>query len=260
MVRIKAALTEMTIASPIKALLAALLLATPAAQAVILDFEDFGGTNFQHGTVVNSQYDSAAFGNVTISAVNIGGGPDLAVAFDTSLSGTQDPDLEAPFSSSNPELSDIYRPGNVLIIQENSIGCDDGTCNSPDDEGTRPAGSLRFDFQQAVEILSLDFFDIENFAGNDEDSGQPGTEIRFFDDMANELFAGSYFVPGTGGDNTWDRLSFAGVTGVYSMQVNLYGSGAIDRLEYNVVPIPASVWLFGSALLGFIGFARRTSI
>jgi len=248
----------MTRFHPLNALLVTLLLAAPAANAVVLDFEDFGSTNFQHGTVVNTQYNSAAFANAVISADNVGGGPDLAVVFDSRLTGTQDPDLEDPFSNSSG--LGIANPGNILIIQENSIGCDDGICNSPDDEGSRPAGSFTIAFAQAVEILSLDFFDIENFAGNDEDNGRPGTEIRFFDNMANELFPGAYFVPGTGGDNTWDRLTFAGVTGVFSMEINLYGSGAIDNLVYNVVPVPAAVWLFGTALLGFIGLSRRTTI
>ena len=243
----------------LKALIAPLLLAAPAADAALMtiDFEDFGATDFEHGTVVNSQYASAPYGNLTISASNFTG-PDLAVVFDTRLTGTQDPDLEDPFS--NGSGLGTARPGNVLIIQENGTGCDDGTCNSPDDEGSRPAGSLTFAFQQAVDLISLDFFDIENFAGNDEDSNQPGTEIRFFDQFDNELFAGSYFVPGTGGDNTWDQLAFNGITGVYRLEVNLYGSGAVDNLVYNVVPVPAAVWLFGSALIGFIGFARRTTV
>ena len=227
---------------------------------MVVDFEDFGATNFQHGSVVNSQYDSAAFGNLVISANNIGGGPDIAAAFDTTVSAasTSDDDLLAPFS--NGSGLGNANPGNVLIIQENSTNCGTGTCSNPDDEGSRPAGSLTFSFGQAVNLESLDFFDIENFAGNDENSNQPGTEIRFFDALDNEVFAGTHFTPGTGGDNTWDRLAFAGITGIFKLEVNLGGSGAIDNLQYSVVPIPATVWLFGSALLGYIGFARRTSI
>ncbi len=95
---------------------------------------------------------------------------------------------------------------------------------------------------------------------------QAGTEIRFFDGLDNEMFAGSYFVPGTGGNtatyNTWDRLFFSGITGIQKLEINLRGSGAIDNLSYNVsiVPVPAAVWLFGTALLGFIGLSRRTSV
>jgi hypothetical protein len=70
------------------------------------------------------------------------------------------------------------------------------------------------------------------------------------------MFAGSYFVPGTGGGNTRARLFFTGITGVERLEVNLRGSGALDYLIYNVVPVPAAVWLFGTALLGFIGLSR----
>jgi len=247
----------MTKITLLKALLASLILATPTVQAVIIDFEDFGATNFQHGTVVNTQYDSALFGNVTISAKNADNqGPNLAVVFDstTPAGATTDDDLLAPFS--NATLGSLS-PGNILIIQENGTGCGDGICNDPDDEGARPAGTLTFAFKQAIELISLDFFDIETTA---ENNNRPGSEIRFFDDLNNELFAGSYFTPGTGGDNKWNQLAFAGITGIYKLEVNLYGSGAIDNLVYNVVPVPAAFWLFGTALIGFIGFSRRTSI
>ena len=135
--------------STIKALIVSLLLIAPAANAVILDFEDFTVTNFQHGTVVNSQYDSAEFGFATIAANNSGGGPDLAVSFDSGLSDTEDPDLEAGVTGfthvldgQSGDLGSI-KPGNILIIQENSTGCAvDGVCNSPDDEGTTGAGNL----------------------------------------------------------------------------------------------------------------------
>ena len=41
------------------------------------------------------------------------------------------------------------------------------------------------------------------------------------------------------------------------------GGGAISHIAiYGVspIPVPAAVWLFGTALIGFIGFSRRTSV
>lgn len=252
-----------------KIIVASLLFVTPAAQAITLTFDDIGAV---HGTVINTQYSG-----VTISAVNNdsaeSGVPDLAVAFDSAIgtigvNDTRDDDLEAPFTNRRG-LGDA-NPGKVLIIQENDSGCGDGVCDAPDDEGSRNpgenppgAGYFLFVFDSPIELLSIDFFDIEDdvVPPLSENGGIAGSEILFFDTAMNEVtFGTDYFVPGTGGDNTWDRLTFIGVTGIYAIQINLYGSGAIDNLAYNIVPIPASVWLFGTALLGFIGFARRRTI
>lgn len=41
------------------------------------------------------------------------------------------------------------------------------------------------------------------------------------------------------------------------------GNGSISHVALygaSVVPVPAAIWLFGSALIGFIGFSRRTRI
>jgi len=233
-----------------KLVLAAMLLIAPVAQANVLTFDE---PAFVHGTVVNSQY--APF--VTISAQNLGGGPNLAVAFDSTMSNTQDPDLEGPFDSNNGALADNFDPGNILIIQENSTGCADGTCNSPDDEGSRPAGIITFQFAQAIELLSLDFFDIETV----EDGATPNNRIRLYDIADSEVFANTYYTPPTGGDNLWNQVVFGqGLSGIARIDIYMGGSGAVDNLVYNVVPVPAAIWLFGSALLGFIGFSRRTSL
>jgi hypothetical protein len=215
---------------------------------------------FTHGTVVDSEYSPF----VDISATNNGGGPDLAVAFDSTLSNTRDPDLEGTFNSNNSALADDYDPGNILIIQENSVGCSGGTCNSPDDEGSRPAGIISFKFNQVIELLSIDFFDIETA----EDGSTLSNRIRLYDDtnaeIFAEIFANIYHTPDTGGDNLWDQVLFGsanqGLSGIKRVDVYFGGSGALDNLTYSVVPVPAAVWLFGTALLGFIGFSRRTAI
>jgi hypothetical protein len=230
--------------------LVTMLFIAPVAQANVLTFDE---PAFVHGTVVNSQYAPL----VTISAQNVGGGPNLAVAFNSTLSNTQDPDLEGTFDSNNGALADAFDPGNILIIQENDSGCGDGTCNSPDDEGDRPAGIISFQFTRAIELLSLDFFDVETA----EDGATANNRIRLYDTANTEVFANTYYTPDTGGDNMWDQVLFGqGLMGIGRIEVYMGGSGAIDNLVYNVVPVPAAIWLFGTALLGFIGFSRRTSL
>ena len=258
----------MTKTSIIETLFFALLLATPAAQAVVLDFEDFGPVDFTHGTVVNNQYNLAAYGNVTISADNFTNNVDLAVAFDSEQRPTQDADLEAPFFSSLADLNagrNPFNPGNILIIQENSDGCaTNGICSSPDDEGARfsnaSTGVISFEFAQAIELLSLDFFDVEN----QENGTSNKNRIDIWDATTNAVTKVGN-TPDTGGDNLWKQIlfdsdAFPGLKNVGRIDVYFAGSGALDNLTYSVVPVPTAFWLFGTALLGFIGYSRRTAI
>jgi hypothetical protein len=34
----------------------------------------------------------------------------------------------------------------------------------------------------------------------------------------------------------------------------------VRELSVSAVPVPAAIWLFGSALVGFVGMSRRTSV
>ena len=141
-------------------------LAAEAAYALptVLDFE-----SLMHGEIVGGQF-SVSHG-VTISATNIGGGPDLAIAFDSTKTGTADPDLEDPwtFMGSTGNIPEGTILGKVLIIAENDEDKNnDNLIDSPDDEGSRPAGSIFFDFDfplvlepigqgDALERVLLDF-------------------------------------------------------------------------------------------------------
>lgn len=217
-----------------------------SASAAVIDFE-----GFDPGQIIDSEYAP----DVVITGINYSNGPDIAVIFDTT---DQNPaggdfDLVAPFDSDNPDLPDNYRPGNVLIIQENEDSCnfESGICSVPDDEGSRPAGLFEFLFSQDVILETIDFFDIE-FEEND---GNPNSRIHLYDSLGNEIQRGMWFVPSTGGDNKWDQLNFDSVSGVRRVVIELAGSGAIDNISYQVVPVPAAVWLFGSAL-GLLGWMR----
>ena len=136
--------------------------------------------NLTHGEIVNNQFANGTNG-FTVSGDNIRGGPDLIVAFDTFELNTEDPDLEDPFDLGNADTSGIFRdlqdpdPNNssssisrffdALIIQEN--GQEDlsnpGFIDSdPDDEGSRPAGSVTFGFNSAIDTFGFDLLDVEN--------------------------------------------------------------------------------------------------
>lgn len=212
------------------------------SNAAVLDFE-----SFVNGQVIDTEYQPL----VTISAENLSSGPDLAVVFDSTLTGTRDPDLEGAFNSDNLALEDRFNPGNILIVQENSVGCGSGICSLPDDEGSRPGGIITFDFAQAITLESIDFFDVEG-------AETANNAIRLFDSAGDELLVGTFFTPNTGGDNLWDQVVF-NVTGISKIEVNFGGSGALDNLVYSVseVPVPAAAFLFAPALLGFMGLRRN---
>jgi len=253
-----------------------------ANASVTLDFNTLpGGGAIEHGRIINSQY--FASDGVTISGVNRGGGPDLVVAFDTSKTGTRDRDLEDPFTGGNIPSNTFL--GNVLIIQENNWGSSDGVVNYPDDEGTRPAGSIFFDFDDPITEISFDLLDVE---GPDEFGDSAGYVASFFDGSGVELArvgfgefitSSSLFYDSTVeyGNNSANRIqpitaaNLSELTGdvienFSRVEINFGGSAAIDNLVYTsfispnqVIPEASSVLIW--ALLGLtVGGCKRRQL
>ena len=227
--------------------LALLTTTMSSAVATVIDFNDL-----DNGTRVDTEYFSEY--GITFNGTNVaqGGADNLAVIFDTTLTQTADPDLEGDFSNAN--LGDL-NAGNVLVIQEDLASCNELTCTNPDDEGAQPSGYFSIDFENGVTLNSIDFFDIEF----DEATSDNAINLFAFD--GSELNAGQFFTPGTGGNNTWDQLTFD-VADVYSIEINLKGSGAISNLDFTAnstasVPAPATIGLLSLALFGLMSTRRR---
>lgn len=217
-----------------------------AANAAVLDFEAFTA-----GQIIDDEYAVSPPPGTIVMGVNLQSGPNAAIVFDTENTTGGDPDLGQPFSSPNPALDQNFNPGNVLILQErNNCNFTTGFCSVPDDQAGSPAGEFEFVFNSVVTLQSLDFFDIEF----NENNNDPDSEVRLYDINDVEILPDTFFVPNTGGDNQWNQLVFGDVTGVKRLVVEMNGSGAIDNLTF--VPVPAAVWLFGSALAG-LGWMRR---
>lgn len=266
------------------------LLGSGSAAAFVLDFEQtsFIGETLVHGTVIDGTYQAADSGiNVGISAVNNGGGPDFAVVFDSRLTGTADPDLEDPFSgpaAGNPYStspgdsqsqtsyevsfvqSEMARPGNILIVQENNNGCSDGVCNDPDDEAGGP-NTISFDFTDGpITAKSIDLFDLNGGGANET------ATISLFSDLGGTQLIDSITVKGDdlGGDNRAGRLLFTsfsanGIENVSKIAVQFSGSGATGNLVY-VLPSgtppqgimePGSLALLASGVAGLAVIRRR---
>ncbi|WP_390914501.1 cadherin-like domain-containing protein [Pseudosulfitobacter sp. SM2401] len=132
---------------------------------------------------------------VTISAT---GGSGDAMIFDTSNPTGGDGDLATT------------NLGNVLIISE------DGDSNDPDDNGS--GGTFHFAFDDATSVEQLTFLDLEQNA-----------TVRFFDENGTQI--GQQTILATG-DNGQSIVDF-NTDGVYSMQVTLAGSGAVDNLVFD---------------------------
>jgi len=96
--------------------------------------------------------------------------------------------------------------------------------------------------------------------------------INFFDDSTLlASFSGSTFVPplqADGGQGDWDSnrfINFMMTDGMTYNSVELVSNGfafesdnhAYGNVVLSPVPVPAAVWLFGTALIGLIGFGKR---
>lgn len=253
------------------ALASCLLCATPVLAApVTIDFN-----SLEHGRIVNTQYSG-----VTISADNDGGGPDLAVAFNTNTAEdqTSDDDLLKPWDAGNiPANTDL---GNILIIQENN-DVTNGIANDPDDEGSRPAGSIFFDFAFEVDSFGFDLIDVEGPAEYGTDKGYFAT-FYVNDTVLGSVGFGDFVTFGSGfydpsvvfGNNSANRIApitatTLGIDYFDLVEINFGGSAGIDNIVYteasttttNVVPIPAAAWLFASALglFGYLGKRKASA-
>ena len=116
-------------------------------------------------------------------------------------------------------------------------------------------------FDTYFEIYQFNFDDVVTTIG-DIQPGGTGTGdgyIETFDIAINSLAAGAtgihFDLFTVEGDGVLDLGSSSRST------VNAFAPFSHDaEYEMTVVPVPASIWLFGTALIGFIGFSRRTKI
>ncbi|NNF06005.1 MAG: PEP-CTERM sorting domain-containing protein [Candidatus Eisenbacteria bacterium] len=224
---------------------------------------DFAG--FAHGQIMNTQY-VAPFG-VTVSALNEGGGPDLPIVFDSTFMGsTTDGDLLAPWDAGNL-APNSYR-GNLLILAENDIDANnDSIIDDPDDEGSRNAGSLYFDFANEISEVSFDLFDIESVGAEPgsikfyKNGGVVGTVT--FNDLITNNGNGFYDGSITFGNNSANRIQAiqAGdfnVSGFERVEFVLGGSGAVSNVQFeSAIPEPATIALMLMGIGGGVARARR---
>lgn len=236
----------------VTSMLCALIALPSIASAVTITFDDQG---FGHGEVITG------VPGVSIVANNFTRSFDHAVVFDSEASGTADPDLEATWQGT-PRWSGGNLVGQelglMLILQENDTGCGDGICDSPDDEGRRPAGTLSFLFDVPVSSFGFDLVDVDSTATeNGSITFRDGVGGSTTLDFAT-ILAGFEI-----GNNTANRIDpvFAeklGLASIREVEFTMGGSGAIDNVDYLPVPEPTTA-LFVGLGLALLGRARRRS-
>ncbi len=155
---------------------------------------------------------------------------------------------------------DIYaNPSNIGFAIDGAIQPNDGSMTDLAGLGlsyqistesfTRNVGYWRDNQAMTSENISPDdsmLYDI--------DGSTPFPDLRRGDTI--RLFAGTFSV--TQGSSAFTMLS----SGQYDMYIAVSNGARVSDFGASVspVPVPAAFWLFGSGLVGLIGFARRKQI
>jgi hypothetical protein len=245
--------------------LSILALVPASAPAAVMNFD-----SRQHGEKVDDDY-LASMG-VVVSAKNFQGGPNLAIAFDTTRTGTADPDLEDPWDRGNiPSNEKLY---DILIIAENSRDANgNGLIDSPDDQAetaTVGSGELRFNFNTIQRSFGLDLIDVEAEWGLDPwfiSFRLAGVEVSrvTFDKFLDS--SSPFFTPGVVfGDNSANRIDpmtaeEMTIRGFNEVVINMRGSGGVNNISFEagtVVPEPSSALIGTGLLLPLLARRRRS--
>lgn len=212
-----------------------------AANAVVIDFE-----GLSTGTIVDNEFSPL----VTFSTVS-NGSNNHAVVFDSANPTGNDSDLGAPFSD-GVGAGGPLSPGKILIVSEDARGvdCSSGvTCTPADDEAS--GGAITMAFSQEVTFNGFNVFDVSD--------GNASFTARFYD--LNDILITSISAANGIGDNEYQAFSNLDINGVFKAVLEFTGSGAIDDLDFTVVPIPGALILMlsGLGLGGFVSRKRKTA-
>ncbi|MEM1379056.1 MAG: VPLPA-CTERM sorting domain-containing protein [Pseudomonadota bacterium] len=214
---------------------AATCLMTPAFAAKIVTFEGLG----PNGTVIDAN-DPALAGITSIGVVSGGSVQNTLITFDTNLSNTADPDLEAPFDDPNTAVNEMETGlGFIAIIPTNT------DFSNPNDEGA--GGTITINFDRKTFITSIDVVD-----------SQSGS-ITFFDgtDVIDTVTIPNVDTSDTVLPNQFTTLTFNLMTGATSMEIVFGESGGFDNLAFSQVPVPAAFPLFAAGLGGLVAARRK---
>jgi hypothetical protein len=115
---------------------------------------------------------------------------------------------------------------------------------------------LELDFTTPVDSMSFDY-------ATPAAAGDLQLTVSIYDN-SGLIFEGLFPPPGdiflsqTGATFYSGHLDFSGLGNITKVDLSIHEATImLDNLNFNPVPVPAAVWLFGSGLIGLIGIARR---
>jgi hypothetical protein len=219
---------------PILLTAAALLLAVPSAHASSINDID---TNISFATAQNVEGNfSSAIGAPTVI-------PNTGVAGWewVSIQSTGDGD-----NQSRTTQSFAYYSFQIALGQKYIFDIDYG------DENISPTYTGDFDA-----LLTLYQDDGTILAENDDLTPPDPGSVTNYTDSGEPYTTDSYLV--------FDNLAATAYAGKAFIRVARFDNVKLDYDKYQlqiarVVPVPAAVWLFGTALIGFIVMSRRTTV
>ena len=113
-----------------------------------------------------------------------------------------------------------------------------------------------FDGAGGTSITGIEVFDNNIFVNITRIIGR-ATELHQFGLTDFSHVGVSYYFDGSMGDEFVDNESMASAYDGEFLWLSAVNETQLVKLTPSPVPIPASVWLFGSGLMGLIGIARR---
>jgi hypothetical protein len=119
-------------------------------------------------------------------------------------------------------------------------------CAPSSDDNVTIGEFLEFTFDQDVVVENLWF-------NNNHDGGFGAGDMVTIDGMAFDVSTG--YADGVNGIGSFSLLTDQVLRIAYNNE-EFYVSG----MAVSAVPVPAAIWLFGTALVGFIGLGRRRNI
>jgi hypothetical protein len=137
-----------------------------------------------------------------------------------------------------------------------NTGSSSNSCDPSSDDNVTTNEHLEFTFDQDVLVKNIWFNNNHDGRFNRDETAVDVDMVDIGIDMSLSAYA---LLEGYAGD-TNGIGSFLVKKGETLKVAFNNQQFYVSAMEVSAVPVPAAIWLFGSALIGFVGLGRRTSV